>query len=134
MLPCPTLTERFSLSYLLAIHSICASRLILSIHSLAADIGSDPVFLLSNIEISRITWRKGATENELIVDLGDCDSCPSLPLELIDLDPLGKDEDEIQVVPHLHSTRIGTLHRNDSQVDLAARAPSKYRPGSSGTS
>ncbi|KAL5492668.1 hypothetical protein ACEPAI_4115 [Sanghuangporus weigelae] len=56
-------------NYLLAIHSICASHLILSIHSLAADIGSDPTFLLSNIEFSRVVWRKGASANELIVGL-----------------------------------------------------------------
>ena len=31
--------------------------------------GSDPKFLLSNIEISRITWRRGAQGNELVVDV-----------------------------------------------------------------
>ncbi|OCB87663.1 hypothetical protein A7U60_g5189 [Sanghuangporus baumii] len=120
--------------YLFAIHSTCASHLILSIHSLAADIGSDPTFLLSNIEISRVVWRKGASANELIVDLGDCDSCPSIPMELIDLDPLAKEGDEIRATPTVRSTRLGTLHRNNSQVDLAARAPAKYRPSSARTS
>ncbi|KAL5531206.1 hypothetical protein ACEPAG_4082 [Sanghuangporus baumii] len=122
-------------NYLLAIHSICASHLILSIHSLAADIGSDPTFLLSNIEISRVVWRKGASANELIVDLGDCDSRPSIPMEPVDdLDPLAKEGNEIRATPSVRSTRIGMLYRNNSQVDLAARALAKCRPNSAGTS
>lgn len=31
--------------------------------------GSDPKFLLSNIEISRVTWRIGSNANELVVDV-----------------------------------------------------------------
>ncbi|EJC99971.1 uncharacterized protein FOMMEDRAFT_159549 [Fomitiporia mediterranea MF3/22] len=116
-------------NFLLATHSICASRLILSIHSLAADMGSDPTFLLSNIEISRIAWRPGKNENELIVDLGNRDiSCPSTPLEVIHLASLPKGkEDNSSSRPGtsgsagLHSTRIGMVHRNDSYVDLATR-------------
>ncbi|KAI5123472.1 hypothetical protein M0805_008842 [Coniferiporia weirii] len=62
----PALASNFSL----AIQSICASHLILNIHSLAADMGSDPKFLLSNIEISRIAARPGKNPNELVVDIG----------------------------------------------------------------
>jgi len=48
--------------------SIAASRVMLSIHSLAAKLGSDSAFLLNNIELSRVPWRRGATEGEIIVD------------------------------------------------------------------
>ncbi|KAH8096924.1 hypothetical protein DFH11DRAFT_1526938 [Phellopilus nigrolimitatus] len=80
---------------LLAIHSICASHLILSIHSLAADMGSDPTFLLSNIEISRIAWRRGNNPNELIVDVNaNADSS----LELTNLDPFSKGSGRAQYI------------------------------------
>ncbi|KAL5513417.1 hypothetical protein ACEPAH_3816 [Sanghuangporus vaninii] len=77
---------------------------------------------------------KGASANEVIADLGDCDSCLSIPMELIDLDPLAKEGDEFRAKITLRSARIGMLHRKDSQVDLAARASAKYRPSSAGTS
>ncbi|KAJ7439977.1 hypothetical protein FB451DRAFT_1059212 [Mycena latifolia] len=48
--------------------SIAASRVMLSIHSLAAKLGSDSAWLLNNIELSRVPWRRGATEGEIIVD------------------------------------------------------------------
>ncbi|KAJ7847540.1 hypothetical protein B0H13DRAFT_83726 [Mycena leptocephala] len=42
--------------------SIAASRVMLSIHSLAAKLGSDSAWLLNNIELSRVPWRRGATK------------------------------------------------------------------------
>ncbi|KAJ7052255.1 hypothetical protein C8F01DRAFT_1261967 [Mycena amicta] len=48
--------------------SIAASRVMLSIHSLAAKLGSDSAWLLNNVELSRVPWRRGATEGEIIVD------------------------------------------------------------------
>ena len=32
--------------------------------------GSDPKFLLSNIEMGRVHWRRGSTANELFVEVG----------------------------------------------------------------
>ncbi|KAJ7731228.1 hypothetical protein B0H16DRAFT_1329435 [Mycena metata] len=55
-------------NFTLATTSIAASRVMLSIHSLAAKLGSDSAFLLNNIELSRVPWRRGATEGEIIVD------------------------------------------------------------------
>ncbi len=40
----------------------------LSIHSLAARLGSDTAWLLNNVELSRVGWRQGRTEGELIVE------------------------------------------------------------------
>ena len=48
----------------------------LSIHSLASDLGSDPRFLLSNLEISRVAWKRGARANELVVEI-NLDACSS---------------------------------------------------------
>jgi len=48
--------------------SVAASRVMLSIHSFAAKLGSDSAWLLNNIELSRVPWRYGASEGELIVD------------------------------------------------------------------
>ncbi|TDL26609.1 hypothetical protein BD410DRAFT_783696 [Rickenella mellea] len=56
-------------SFILAMHSICASHLMLSIHSLAADIGADPTHLLSNIEIARVSWKNGSRPGELVVEM-----------------------------------------------------------------
>ncbi|KAJ7083327.1 hypothetical protein B0H15DRAFT_421420 [Mycena belliarum] len=53
---------------IVATTSIAASRVMLSIHSLAAKLGSDSAWLLNNIELSRVPWRRGATEGEIIVD------------------------------------------------------------------
>ncbi|KAJ7192166.1 hypothetical protein GGX14DRAFT_380328, partial [Mycena pura] len=48
--------------------SIAASRVMLSVHSLATKLGSDSAWLLNGLELSRVAWRRGATECELIVD------------------------------------------------------------------
>jgi hypothetical protein len=55
-------------NFTVATTSIAASRVMLSIHSLAAKLGSDSAWLLNNVELSRVPWRQGATEGEIIVD------------------------------------------------------------------
>ncbi|KAG6916861.1 hypothetical protein DXG01_004842 [Tephrocybe rancida] len=55
-------------SFLLTTTSIAVSRVMFSIHSLAHRLGSDSAWLLSNVELSRVGWRKGAHEGELIVE------------------------------------------------------------------
>ncbi|KLO13234.1 hypothetical protein SCHPADRAFT_890212 [Schizopora paradoxa] len=73
---------------LLAIHSVCASHLILSVQSLASYMGSDPVFLLSNIEMARVHWRRGSNVNELVVEVdNEAESADAQqPMELQDLE------------------------------------------------
>ncbi|KAJ3934417.1 MAG: hypothetical protein NXY57DRAFT_1036856 [Lentinula lateritia] len=60
-------------SYLLAVTSIAMSRIMFSIHSLASHLGSETGWLLSNVELRRTNWRKGATEGELIVECNSYD-------------------------------------------------------------
>ncbi len=51
----------------------------LSIHSLAACLGSDTAWLLNNVELSRVGWRQGRTEGELIVERW-CDDVEEIEL------------------------------------------------------
>ena len=44
------------------------SRVLFSIHSLAAKLGSDTAWLLSRGELNRAGWRPGAHEGELIIE------------------------------------------------------------------
>ncbi|KAG6864806.1 hypothetical protein C0991_007029 [Blastosporella zonata] len=44
------------------------SRVLFSIHSLADKLGSDSAWLLNNVELSRVGWRTGKHEGELIVE------------------------------------------------------------------
>ncbi|KAJ3853723.1 hypothetical protein EV368DRAFT_81297 [Lentinula lateritia] len=60
-------------SYLLAVTSIAMSRIMFSIHSLASHLGSETGWLLSNVELRRTNWRKGATEGEIIVECNSYD-------------------------------------------------------------
>ncbi|KAF8899372.1 hypothetical protein BD779DRAFT_1667050 [Infundibulicybe gibba] len=55
-------------NFLLASTSIATSRLLFSIHSLATHIGSDSAWLLNNAELSRVGWKQGAHEGEIIVE------------------------------------------------------------------
>lgn len=50
--------------------SIAVSRVVFSIHSLAAKLGADSAWLLNNLERSRVKWRTRAHEGELIVERG----------------------------------------------------------------
>ena len=42
----------------------------LGIGSLASHLDTDPDTLLSTAELSRVTWRRGAYDGEIIVDVG----------------------------------------------------------------
>jgi len=60
-------------SFVLSMTSICISRVMLGIRSLAAELISDPAWLLNNAELSRVCWKKGPNAGELIVNVGDAD-------------------------------------------------------------
>jgi hypothetical protein len=60
-------------NFMLAVTSASISRVMLSIHSLAAKIGTDPEWLLSNLELSRVRWTKGSHDAELIVEVDAVD-------------------------------------------------------------
>jgi len=54
--------------FLLTTSSVAVTRVMLSIHSLADKLGSDSAWLLNNVELSRVGWRKGSHEGELIIE------------------------------------------------------------------
>jgi hypothetical protein len=56
---------------MLSITSICISRVILGIRSLAAELVSDPALILNNAELSQVRWKKGLNVGELIVDVNE---------------------------------------------------------------
>ncbi|KAL1680502.1 hypothetical protein EV122DRAFT_262240 [Schizophyllum commune] len=55
-------------SLLLACTSVALSRVFLSIHSLAAKLGSAAPWALNSVELSRLSWRPGSTEGEIVVE------------------------------------------------------------------
>jgi hypothetical protein len=54
----------------------------LSIRSLAATYHVDPAWLLNHAELSRVQWRRGASEGEIYVEVDDLDRPPSESLTL----------------------------------------------------
>jgi hypothetical protein len=56
-------------SFMLSITSICISRVMLGIRSLAAELISDPALLLNSAELSRVCLKKGPNAGEFIVDI-----------------------------------------------------------------
>ncbi|KAK7464147.1 hypothetical protein VKT23_006312 [Stygiomarasmius scandens] len=54
---------------LLCLSSVAISRLMLSIQSVADRLGYDESWVLNNIELSRVSWRKGSHDGEIIVEV-----------------------------------------------------------------
>ncbi|KAF5384039.1 hypothetical protein D9757_006954 [Collybiopsis confluens] len=50
------------------VYLVTMNRVLFSIHSLASHLGSETGWLLSNAELRRVDWRKGATEGEIIIE------------------------------------------------------------------
>ncbi|CCL98057.1 uncharacterized protein FIBRA_00051 [Fibroporia radiculosa] len=82
-------------SFLLTISTISAGRLMLSIRSLAAQLSVDSDLLLSDAELSRVRWKRGAHDGEIIVeiDVGD-----------VPLDEFGSGQ-----YPVLRASRVGVF-------------------------
>lgn len=56
---------------MLAITSVCISRMMLSIRTLTAELVSDPALVFNNTEMGRVCWRKGRNPGDIIVDVPD---------------------------------------------------------------
>lgn len=73
--------------FLLTTTSIAVTRILFSIHSLAEKLGSDSAWLLTHVQLSRVGWRRGAHEGEIIVerdttyDDDDLESKDSYPMK-----------------------------------------------------
>lgn len=70
-----------SISLMLTVVCVAMARLLLSIHSLAEGLSTDPEWLLNHVEVERLALkaRKGATDGELLVDIdmSTADAWPS---------------------------------------------------------
>lgn len=62
--------------------SVAVSRLILNMQSLAANLSLDTKWLLNNAELSRVRWRKGSRDGELIVEVDVAEAPDDAELEL----------------------------------------------------
>lgn len=73
-----TICEFRDMFVALAVVSVC--RAMLSIKSLAATMHVDPGWLLNHAELSRVHWRPGTREGEIVVEaLDDSYELPVLP-------------------------------------------------------
>lgn len=78
--------------------------------------GSEPIFILSSIEISRVAWRKGASRNELYVDMRSDE-----PVELVNLDPFSGSPIS-PMKGAVRATRVGVWDtRQGGDADLGFR-------------
>ncbi|KAG1895415.1 uncharacterized protein F5891DRAFT_1058266 [Suillus fuscotomentosus] len=71
--------------------SVC--RAMLSIRSLAATCHVDPAWLLNHAELSRVHWRRGTSEGEIVVEVNEMDvvlPCRSLPSTSVEMEYPGK--------------------------------------------
>ena len=77
------------------------SRVMFSIHSLAAKLGSDSAWLLTHSQLTRVEWRKGAHEGEIIIERDSYDNDDDRNLE---------GADSFSMIPGLSlmgTTRVG---------------------------
>lgn len=81
-LSCNSVISRIH-SFVLAATSVAVSQLILNMQSLAANLDLDPKWLLNNAELSRVRWRKGSRDGELIVEVDVAEEDPDMELGVV---------------------------------------------------
>ncbi|KAL0951937.1 hypothetical protein HGRIS_008589 [Hohenbuehelia grisea] len=103
-------------SFVLALTSICVSRVMLSIQSLAAQLGFDTAWLLNNVDLSRVQWRHGEREGELIVDLDSAYEDDHYVYDDVELSELNLKNDLPFTIPPLafRTQRVGTFETSSS--------------------
>ncbi|KAF9264909.1 hypothetical protein L218DRAFT_1076341 [Marasmius fiardii PR-910] len=72
--PAVNITAIYS-NIMLTVTSVAISRLMLNIRSLADRLGYDEQWIFNNVEISRLNWRKGPREGEIIVEVHEHPEC-----------------------------------------------------------
>ncbi|KAI0673950.1 hypothetical protein C8Q78DRAFT_1076902 [Trametes maxima] len=101
--PLITLPAIYS-NLLLGIAALSVSRVMLSIRSLATRLSVSPDWLLNNTELSRVNWKPGARNGELIVEIEPMED----DLELASVDELHKGAPS--PTPAIYTTRVGVLN------------------------
>lgn len=95
--------NRHLFSVLLCIAAVSVSRLMLSIRSLAEQLSVSPDWLLNNTELSRVNWKPGTRNGELIVEIEPLED----DVEMASVDDLG--EEKRTATPAVYTTRVGVL-------------------------
>ncbi|KAG2149032.1 uncharacterized protein EDB93DRAFT_1143213 [Suillus bovinus] len=78
--------------------SVC--RAMLSIRSLAASCHVEPAWLLNHAELSRVHWRRGISEGEIVVEVNEMDvvlPCNSRPSTAVQTEFPGKVQGQFQM-------------------------------------
>ncbi|PIL31182.1 hypothetical protein GSI_05879 [Ganoderma sinense ZZ0214-1] len=84
---------------LLGLSSVAVSRLMLSIRCLAASLSLQPNWLLNNTELSRVNWKHGPHDGELIVEVE--------AFERFEMDDMDSPTDKGAQTSFIHVSRVG---------------------------
>ncbi|EJF67423.1 hypothetical protein DICSQDRAFT_165251 [Dichomitus squalens LYAD-421 SS1] len=90
----------------LSLSSIAVSRLMLRIRSLAAQLSLEPDWLLNNTELSRVNWKRGPRNGEIIVEI-DAIEAEDMEMDSVGHDPLQHTRSHTPGV--IHVSRVGVL-------------------------
>ncbi|TBU48275.1 hypothetical protein BD309DRAFT_1015745 [Dichomitus squalens] len=90
----------------LSLSSIAVSRLMLGIRSLAAELSLEPDWLLNNTELSRVNWKRGPRNGEIIVEI-DTIEAEDMEMDSVGHDPLQPIRSHTPGV--IHVSRVGVL-------------------------
>ncbi|KAI0789441.1 hypothetical protein C8Q75DRAFT_718343 [Abortiporus biennis] len=101
-------------NFMPSILSVAISRLMFSIQNLAANLHLDATWLLSHAEMSRVRWKKGSHEGELIVEVDSADSDEWFPTTTGGLEP-GM---EMNTVRKAKETRVYTTRIEEIPVRM----------------
>ena len=87
--------------------------------------GSEPTYLLSNIEISRIAWRRGSTANELVVEV-DADADDAADMEMEDRADKASIQTTTEFASHTMLPSTLSYSRPCTGVSVAARSDNAH--------
>ncbi|THU97410.1 hypothetical protein K435DRAFT_754063 [Dendrothele bispora CBS 962.96] len=98
---------------LLCLCSIAISRLMLSIQSVADRLGFNESWILNNVELSRVVWRKGSHDGEIIVEVD-----PGDPIELTNVHENRICDSPTDTTDHGHGGhRVASPYETENDVE-----------------
>ncbi|TFK56391.1 hypothetical protein OE88DRAFT_1649663 [Heliocybe sulcata] len=107
--------------FFLVMTSIAMSRLMLSIHSLSASLGTESEWLLSHLEMSRMHFRQGSRDGELIVDVDNVGNNDYELTNAEDLSYLGSTSTILECVPKTPTETITTREGGEYDISVVKR-------------
>jgi len=106
-------------NFVLTLTSISVSRVMLSIQSLAAKLGFDSAWLLNNLDLSRVRWRYGEREGELVVDIDSAYENDRSVYDEVELSEVDLKSDLPFALPPLYirNQRVGTFEMSSRSLE-----------------